>query len=181
MSQKNIPMVDGSCSSGDLMKKLYPRVHTDHATGIESWTQSEPFMKKGSFSLYHAYILENDEEIVLLTTTGNWSYHAHHKEDPRRVIANALRAMKAQKRYNKLYRFWHIPLIMLHLVIWKPLFDRKIAIEAGNCTAGTDKWFKDHGYQFKEYVTWWQMLRHLFGSRSRMVAWYVWDKHRTKV
>lgn len=155
----------------------YSQIHNDMNTGIISWYERDPIYQKGPFLVYRAYLQETGEHILLLITSGEWVYHAHRDEDPRVVVRQATKALRAQSNYKKSFHWLHLIPMISFICTLHPMADRSTAIRAGNCTAGTDKWFKDHGYEDQEQVYWWQLLRHLSEPRSRMVAWYLWQEY----
>lgn len=164
-------------NSDKPMRVQYPHTHTDTDNDIVSWYGEEvghnPLMR-----VYEAFIPSTGEEIYLLLTFKDWSYHATRDRAVRDVLKAATTALKQQKNYKENYRWWHLWLLAVFLVTKRPVATREIAVKAGNCSAGTNKWFRDHGYADIDIVRWYQLIRHLFFARSRMVIWYLREEYK---
>lgn len=170
-------------TSDELMREKYPHTHIDTANDIESW-YGQKVGNNPIIIAYEAYMPETGEEIYLLITRKDWSYHATRDKTVKEAIDFAWEALKQQQRYKKRYRPWHLFPLMWFLITKRPDATREIAMRAGNCTAGTNKWFQDHGFADADVVRWYQMIRHLFYARSRMVVWYLredWKKSKNLV
>ncbi len=157
---------------------LYPEEHHDEVNDITSYHATEPVATKGPFKIYNAYLPATREKILLLMSGDGWSYHARYDEDCGDVFRTAIAALKKQRAYKQDYRIKQLPAIIWFLVSERPDATRLDAVAAGNCTAGTDKWFRDHGYAERQSVRWYHQLKHLFGDKSRMVAWHLWRQAR---